>query len=60
MLKLLYNLTGGRPMRAIDDNRFTDVVDGKRVGLYEDKFGRTYLANHGWSWFRVGINSTGD
>lgn len=47
-------------MTAIDDNRFTDIVSGERVGLYEDKFKRTYLATGRWAWFRVGINPTGD
>lgn len=59
MKKLFFTLTGGRPMKFVNF-RFTDVVNGKPVHLYEDKFGRTYLAHGAWSWFRVGINSTVD
>lgn len=59
MIKLFFILTGGRPMKFMDF-RFTDVVNSKPVHLYEDRNGRTWLAHGPWSWFRVGINSTGD
>lgn len=53
--KLFFSLTGGRPM--IDEGgRFTDVVSGKSVRRYRDRFGRKWLCDSGkWSLFRVGI-----
>jgi hypothetical protein len=60
MMNLISMLTGGRPMKAIDDNLFTDVVSGRRVGLFIDRFGRKWLAEHRWAIFRVGVNPTVD
>ena len=45
-------LLGGRPMKY-ENYAFTDVVSGERVNRYTDKFGRKWLANNKWSWFRV-------
>lgn len=59
MIKLFWKLTGGRPMRQMG-HRFIDRVSGKSVYAWEDKLGRTYLAEGPWSWFRVGINTTVD
>lgn len=32
---------------------FTDVVSGKAVNYYRGSDGKTYMANHRWSLFRV-------
>lgn len=51
---LLAYLTGGRPMKRLErGSRFTDVVNGQPVFLYEDAFGRRWLAHHSWACFRV-------
>lgn len=52
MKNLFYKLTGGRPM-VYKSALFTDFVSGLSVNHYVDKFGRNYMANHSWSWFRV-------
>jgi hypothetical protein len=52
MREFLMWLTGGRPMKPIE-KRFTDVVTGRDVWLYEDAFGRRWLAFEPWSWFRI-------
>lgn len=53
MLMRFYNfLTGGRPMRR-REWLFTDVVSGNRVYRYEDRLGRSWMAEGPWSWFRV-------
>ncbi len=54
MIRILDKLLGGRPMTCVDERRFVDVVSGRIVGLYRDKFGRKWLADRGaWSLFRV-------
>lgn len=50
-------LTGGRPMKRIGF-AFTDVVTGESVYIYEDYFGRTYIANEGFTLFRSGWKTT--
>lgn len=45
-------LTGGRPMRRICFC-FTDIVSGKPVYMWEDGYGRPWLAERPWSLFRV-------
>lgn len=52
MKKWFYKLTGGRPMRRVR-HAFADVISGRDVSVYEDKFGRTWLATHEWALFRV-------
>lgn len=39
---------------------FTDVVSGKPVYYYEDFFGRTYMAEAGFTFERVGYNAACD
>lgn len=51
-MKLLRILTGGRPMRRIG-YAFTDIVSGKAVYRWEDRYGRKWLAEEAWSLFRV-------
>lgn len=53
-LKLLFfKLTGGRPMKDCGFS-FTDIVSGKSVRNYVDKFGRGWMADNGpFSLFRV-------
>lgn len=50
---LFFKVSGGRPM--IDQGfNFTDVVSGKSVRNYTDRFGRNWMASGGpWSLFRV-------
>lgn len=43
---------GGRPMKRIEF-RFHDMISGKRVYLWQDLYGRYWLANTSTSWFRV-------
>lgn len=52
MRKLIGYLTGGRPMYRVE-YLFTDIVSGEGVILYQDTFGRRWMANHCWSLFRV-------
>lgn len=49
--KLLAHLTGGRPMRCLGF-AFRDCVSGEGVYDFQDKFGRIWMANNRWSWFR--------
>lgn len=50
-------LLGGRPMEYLGFD-FTDAVTGESVNRYRDRFGRTWLANHPWSGFRVAVSDT--
>ncbi len=36
--------------------RFTDMVSGKPVYYFEDAYGRRWLANNKWAWFRVSLS----
>lgn len=49
---MIDKLLGGRPMTLVKF-LFTDVVSGESVGVYEDKFGRMWMATGRWAWFRV-------
>jgi len=51
-MKILYKIFGGRPMAYLGFN-FTDIVSGKPVNNYRDKFGRLWMAENRWGWFRV-------
>lgn len=55
----LNRLLGGRPMALTNDLGFRDRVSGKMVGFYIDVFGRYWMAESRWGWFRVetGMNS---
>jgi hypothetical protein len=46
-------LTGGRPMKRLRIGEFRDVVSGKMVYYFRDRYGRGWMANGSWSWFRV-------
>lgn len=35
---------------------FIDMVSGKPVHLYSDFYGRTFLAENRWGWFRVVVD----
>ena len=48
-----YWLTGGRPMKR-REYRFRSDLSGEPVYLYEDQFGRLWLAETPWALFRVG------
>ena len=50
----MLKLTGGRPMKLIENCRFVDVVSGKSVNLYKSRLdGKEFLAENKWSIFRV-------
>lgn len=50
---LILRITGGRPMIFVGV-AFTDIVSGRPVNHYIDRFGREWLADSGnWSLFRV-------
>lgn len=51
-MKWLYKITGGRPMTLIGF-AFFDCVSGEQVYYAADKFGREWLSNGRWSWFRI-------
>jgi len=51
---LFFKLTGGRPMKKLS-YAFLDVVSKRDVYYFEDRFGRTWLAESPWSIFRVEI-----
>lgn len=56
LLSMFYKITGGRPMKTIDECRFVDVVVGRPVGLYEDcRNGDRYLAFSAWDLGRVKV-----
>lgn len=50
--QLFYSITGGRPMRK-GDCLFLDIVSGKPVYSFQDKFGRYWMAENPYSLFRV-------
>lgn len=59
-LKLsFFKLTGGRPMKD-KGHLFVDIVSGKSVRHYIDKFGRSWMAEGPWSIFRVRRNKFED
>ena len=59
-MKVIYRLTGGRPMRLLFSGYFTSVVSAKRVNLYEDRLGRRWMATGKWALFRVASLVTED
>ena len=59
-MRLFYLITGGRPMKRMNETRFDEQTERGMLLLYEDRFGRTYLARGPWAWVRVGINVTVD
>jgi len=52
LLKIIYYLTGGRPMKFVDD-LFMDVVTGYFVDLYKDRRGRYWMAHGPWALWRL-------
>lgn len=52
-MTLIAKLAGGRPMRMVEPCLFIDRVVGLPVGLYEDKFGRLWMAYGPWGMGRV-------
>lgn len=54
-MRLLWWLTGGRPMRFVG-TAFVDAVSRRPVGMYKDRLGRLWLAEGGWSLFRVRVH----
>lgn len=52
-MELLWNMTGGRPMKR-EGLAFVDQVSGKSVEYRIDKFGRRFMTDGGaWGLFRV-------
>ncbi len=52
-------LLGGRPMKRVGF-AFTDRVSGRSVNYYRDRYGRYWMAEHGWALFRVRSNLTAE
>lgn len=57
---LIYFLTGGRPMMKLNRIGFMDVVNGRMVNYYIDKWGRKWMAQSEWSFFRVRLTNEQD
>lgn len=53
LLKRAWVFLHGYPMVCIERCRFVDKVSGASVGLYRDRYGRTYLAEGRFATFRV-------
>lgn len=57
LLRFIFWLTGGRPMKRSRWARFfdfTDMVSGHRTTLWEDRYrGRIWMAEGPWSLFRI-------
>jgi hypothetical protein len=49
----VWRLTGGRPMKLVQRNSFTDTCTGRPVHRYMDRLGRAWLAEWPCSMFRV-------
>ena len=56
--QLFYSITGGRPMKR-GDFLFTDILNGRPVFSFQDKFGRYWMAENPCSLFRVRRESKG-
>lgn len=57
VLKTILNyLLGGRPM-TFKCLAFTDLVNGHPVNYYQDTFGRQWMAQDRWGWFRVKVRA---
>ncbi len=54
-MNLLNWITGGRPMTFVA-TCFVDVVSGRQVCLWRDRYNRLWMATNAWSWFRVRPN----
>ena len=52
MRTLWMRLTGGRPMTK-EIYAFRDVVAHKSIFIWRDFYGRYWMANTRWGWFRV-------
>jgi hypothetical protein len=55
MRRVIALLTNGRPM-SCGGYLFTDKVSGKPVSLWYDYYGREWMADNRWGWFRVERN----
>ena len=54
ILKLFFQVTGGRPMKLINLFSATDKITGRQVHLYQDRLhGAYWLATGPWSNFRL-------
>jgi len=55
-MRLIYWLTGGRPMTLIVDRpAFFDNIAGRAVFYWRDGHGRLWMASGPWSLFRVEV-----
>lgn len=56
MIRKLWRELTSYPMRRLDwPPPFTDIVSGATVHYFTDRFGRRFMAEHRWAWFRVEI-----
>lgn len=53
MLEKLWRFIRGYPMTCVQKCRFIDKVSGNEVGLYRDRYGRTFLAEGSYALHRV-------
>lgn len=53
MLRRMWQLITSYPMICRVRCHFVDVVSGQSVGIYVDKHGREWLAEHSMALFRV-------
>jgi len=53
MLRKVATFLLSYPMKCVERCHFVDVVSGASVGIYEDRFGRQWLAEGRFSLFRV-------
>lgn len=53
LAKQFWQFITGYPMTCVERCRFIDRVSGKEVGVYRDRYGRTYLAEGPFATFRV-------
>jgi hypothetical protein len=53
LVKEAWLFVSGYPMACVEKCRFIDRVSGNEVGVYRDRYGRTFLAEGRLSTFRV-------
>jgi hypothetical protein len=53
LAKAAWMFVSGYPMACVEKCRFIDKVSGNEVGLYRDRYGRTFLAEGRLAAFRV-------
>lgn len=52
-IRRIWMAATGYPMTCIERCRFVDKVSGAEVGLWRDRYGRTYMAEGKFATFRI-------